>query len=63
MAKVWNKIGHADKKHESGSISSLQILVTWPPSDCDEDQISALDNLKMHNIGEWLRTHERLPSI
>eukprot|EP00957_Ditylum_brightwellii_P050848 3856007-Ditylum_brightwellii.AAC.1 len=46
MAKVWNKIGHADKKYKSGSILSLQIPVTWPPSNCDEDQISALDNLK-----------------
>eukprot|EP00957_Ditylum_brightwellii_P053057 4023113-Ditylum_brightwellii.AAC.1 len=42
MAKVWNKIGHADKKYKSGSITSLQIPVTWPSSDCDEDQICAL---------------------
>eukprot|EP00957_Ditylum_brightwellii_P197522 15048555-Ditylum_brightwellii.AAC.1 len=46
MAKVWNKIGHAVKKYESGSITSLQIPITWPSSDCDENQIRALDNLK-----------------
>ena len=46
MAKVWNKIGHADKKYESGSVMSLQIPVTWLSSDCDEDQICALDNPK-----------------
>eukprot|EP00957_Ditylum_brightwellii_P100987 7697163-Ditylum_brightwellii.AAC.1 len=45
MAKVWNKIGHADKKYNSaGSILSLQIPVTWPSSNCDKDQIHALDN-------------------
>eukprot|EP00957_Ditylum_brightwellii_P073574 5590469-Ditylum_brightwellii.AAC.1 len=46
MAQVWKKIGHAGEKHEAGSIPSLLIPVTWPPSDCVEDQISALDNLK-----------------
>eukprot|EP00957_Ditylum_brightwellii_P089260 6797018-Ditylum_brightwellii.AAC.1 len=46
MTQVWKKVGHADKKHEAGSISSLHIPVTWPSSDCDEDQISALDNPK-----------------
>eukprot|EP00957_Ditylum_brightwellii_P152278 11593652-Ditylum_brightwellii.AAC.1 len=46
MVKVWNKIGHADKKYESGLIMSLQIPVTWPSSDCNEDQIRALDNPK-----------------
>eukprot|EP00957_Ditylum_brightwellii_P100790 7682761-Ditylum_brightwellii.AAC.1 len=46
MAKVWKKIGHTDKKYESGSFLSLQIPVTWPSSDCDQDQISALDNPK-----------------
>eukprot|EP00957_Ditylum_brightwellii_P155074 11804466-Ditylum_brightwellii.AAC.1 len=63
MAKMWNKIGHADKNHESGSILSLQIPVTWPSSNCDEDQISALDNPKRHNIGEQSRPHKRLLSI
>ena len=28
MAKVWDKIGHADEKYESGLITSLQIPVT-----------------------------------
>eukprot|EP00957_Ditylum_brightwellii_P139682 10645563-Ditylum_brightwellii.AAC.1 len=46
MAKVWNKIGHTDKKYKSGSILSLQIPVTWPSSNFDEDQIRALDNPK-----------------
>eukprot|EP00957_Ditylum_brightwellii_P141157 10754014-Ditylum_brightwellii.AAC.1 len=46
MAKVWNKIGHANKKYKSGSITSLQIPATWPSSNCDEDQIYALDNPK-----------------
>jgi len=35
MAKVWTKIGHADKKYESGLITSFQIPVTWPSSNCD----------------------------
>eukprot|EP00957_Ditylum_brightwellii_P147272 11214284-Ditylum_brightwellii.AAC.1 len=43
---MWNKIGHADKKYKSGLIMSLQIPVTWPASDCDKDQICALDNPK-----------------
>eukprot|EP00957_Ditylum_brightwellii_P134927 10287491-Ditylum_brightwellii.AAC.1 len=63
MAKVWNKIGHAGKKYESGSILSLQIPVTWSSSDCDENQISALDNPKRHSIEEQSRPHVRLPSI
>eukprot|EP00957_Ditylum_brightwellii_P071018 5396776-Ditylum_brightwellii.AAC.1 len=46
MARVWKKIDHADKKHEAGSILPLHIPVTWPSSNCDKDQISALDNLK-----------------
>eukprot|EP00957_Ditylum_brightwellii_P186815 14224875-Ditylum_brightwellii.AAC.1 len=46
MAKMWNKIGHADKKYESGSIASLQIPVTWPSSNFDDNQICALDNPK-----------------
>eukprot|EP00957_Ditylum_brightwellii_P075008 5700477-Ditylum_brightwellii.AAC.1 len=46
MAKVWNKIGHADKKYESELIVLLQIPVTWPSSNCDKDQICALDNPK-----------------
>eukprot|EP00957_Ditylum_brightwellii_P048816 3703764-Ditylum_brightwellii.AAC.1 len=46
MVKVWNKIGHPDKKYKSGSIVSLQIPITWPSSDCDEDQICDLDNPK-----------------
>ena len=46
MEKVWNKIGNADKKYESGSITPLWIPVTWPSSDCDKDQIRALDNPK-----------------
>eukprot|EP00957_Ditylum_brightwellii_P150929 11492558-Ditylum_brightwellii.AAC.1 len=46
MAKVWNKIGHADKKYKSESITSLLIPVTWPSSDCDENQIWSLDNPK-----------------
>eukprot|EP00957_Ditylum_brightwellii_P037394 2830005-Ditylum_brightwellii.AAC.1 len=44
MVWVWKKIGYTDKKHEAGSMSSLQIPVMWSSSDCDEDQISALDN-------------------
>eukprot|EP00957_Ditylum_brightwellii_P037224 2817931-Ditylum_brightwellii.AAC.1 len=46
MSKVWNKIGHADKKYKSGSIASLQIPLTWPSSDCDKDQIQSLYNPK-----------------
>eukprot|EP00957_Ditylum_brightwellii_P198350 15114990-Ditylum_brightwellii.AAC.1 len=34
------------KKYKSGMITSLQIPVTWPSSNCDEGQIRALDNLK-----------------
>eukprot|EP00957_Ditylum_brightwellii_P020034 1512408-Ditylum_brightwellii.AAC.1 len=70
MAKVWNKIGHVDKKYESGSILSLPIPVTWPSSDCDEYQISALDNLKKakhwrtvktpQEIAFYLKLHNRL---
>eukprot|EP00957_Ditylum_brightwellii_P014812 1116749-Ditylum_brightwellii.AAC.1 len=51
MAKVWNKIGHADKKHDFGSIMSLQIPVTWPSSDSDVDQIGILDNPK--KVQHW----------
>eukprot|EP00957_Ditylum_brightwellii_P124073 9457889-Ditylum_brightwellii.AAC.1 len=51
MAKVWTKIGHADKKYKSGSIASLHIPVTWPSSDCDENQIQSLDNPK--EVQHW----------
>eukprot|EP00957_Ditylum_brightwellii_P147362 11220750-Ditylum_brightwellii.AAC.1 len=51
MAKVWNKRRHADKKYESRSITSLQIPVTWPSSDCDDNQIQALDNPK--EVHHW----------
>eukprot|EP00957_Ditylum_brightwellii_P141666 10792640-Ditylum_brightwellii.AAC.1 len=70
MTWVWKKIGHADKKHEAESILSLQIPVTWPPSICDEDQISALDNPKKAQhwrmvetpryIAFYLKLHNRL---
>eukprot|EP00957_Ditylum_brightwellii_P069636 5288854-Ditylum_brightwellii.AAC.1 len=46
MAKVWIKIGHSDKKYKSGLILSLQIPVTWPSSNCNENQILSLDNPK-----------------
>eukprot|EP00957_Ditylum_brightwellii_P087551 6665188-Ditylum_brightwellii.AAC.1 len=46
MAKVWTKIGHADKKYKSGSITFLQIPVKWPSSNCGENQIQSLDNPK-----------------
>eukprot|EP00957_Ditylum_brightwellii_P015267 1150168-Ditylum_brightwellii.AAC.1 len=55
MAKVWTKIGHAGKKYESESITSLQIPVTWPSSKCNENQIQALDNPK--EVHHW-RTAE-----
>eukprot|EP00957_Ditylum_brightwellii_P014097 1063408-Ditylum_brightwellii.AAC.1 len=46
ILRVWNKIGHADKKYKSRLITPLQIPVTWPSSNCYEDQICALDNSK-----------------
>eukprot|EP00957_Ditylum_brightwellii_P025499 1927423-Ditylum_brightwellii.AAC.1 len=46
MARVWKKIGHTDKKHEAGSISSLQIPIIWPSIECDENLIHNLDNPK-----------------
>eukprot|EP00957_Ditylum_brightwellii_P175644 13373817-Ditylum_brightwellii.AAC.1 len=60
MAKVWKKIGHADKKYKSGSILSLQIPVTWQSSNCDEDQLCALDNPE--KAQHW-RTVETPPEI
>eukprot|EP00957_Ditylum_brightwellii_P059827 4541742-Ditylum_brightwellii.AAC.1 len=63
MAKVRNKIGHADKKYESGLITSLLIPVTWPSSDCDENQIRPWTIQKRHITGEQWRHHEKLPSI
>eukprot|EP00957_Ditylum_brightwellii_P197802 15068545-Ditylum_brightwellii.AAC.1 len=30
MKKVWTKVGRADKKKEMGSISLLQVPITWP---------------------------------
>eukprot|EP00957_Ditylum_brightwellii_P011671 881654-Ditylum_brightwellii.AAC.1 len=46
MARVWKKIGHADKKHEAGSVLPLQILATWPPIECNKNMIQELDNPK-----------------
>jgi phosphopantetheine adenylyltransferase len=51
MSKVWNKIGHVDKKYESGSIASLQIPVTRPSSDCNKNQIWSLDYPK--EVHHW----------
>jgi hypothetical protein len=59
LSKVWNKIGHADKKYESGLIASLQIPVTWPSSDCNENQIQTLRNQKRRIIGEQWKHHEK----
>eukprot|EP00957_Ditylum_brightwellii_P132666 10116255-Ditylum_brightwellii.AAC.1 len=60
IAKVWNKIGHADKKHKSGSISSLQIQVTWISDDCDEDKISALNNPKKAQHWKTVKTPQEI---
>eukprot|EP00957_Ditylum_brightwellii_P080708 6138290-Ditylum_brightwellii.AAC.1 len=46
MARVWKKVGHADKKHEAGSILSLQIPTTWSPIECNKNTIHELDNPK-----------------
>eukprot|EP00957_Ditylum_brightwellii_P131458 10026348-Ditylum_brightwellii.AAC.1 len=43
MARVWKKIGHADKKHEAGSIASLQMPTTWPPIKCSKNMIQEPD--------------------
>ena len=51
MSKAWTKLGHANKKYESGSIASLQIPVTWPSSNCDQNQIWSLDNPK--EVHHW----------
>eukprot|EP00957_Ditylum_brightwellii_P131985 10063840-Ditylum_brightwellii.AAC.1 len=56
MAKVCNKIGHADKKYKSRSIMSLQIPVTWPSSDSDENQIHALENPKEEKHWRTVKT-------
>eukprot|EP00957_Ditylum_brightwellii_P186911 14233415-Ditylum_brightwellii.AAC.1 len=37
MKKIWKKIGYADKKKEMGSITSLQIPVTWLSPDVEVD--------------------------
>eukprot|EP00957_Ditylum_brightwellii_P148138 11278249-Ditylum_brightwellii.AAC.1 len=60
MAKVWNKIGHADKKYESGLIASLQIPVTWPSSNCGENQIWALDNPKEAQCWRTVETPQEI---
>eukprot|EP00957_Ditylum_brightwellii_P044280 3359539-Ditylum_brightwellii.AAC.1 len=46
MVRVWKKIGHADKKHEAGVISLLQISITWPPTDYNENNTKELVNLQ-----------------
>eukprot|EP00957_Ditylum_brightwellii_P145527 11080407-Ditylum_brightwellii.AAC.1 len=60
MAKVWTKIGHADKKYEFGLITSLQITVTWPSSDCGENQIRSLDNLKEAHHWRTVETQQEI---
>eukprot|EP00957_Ditylum_brightwellii_P029804 2254504-Ditylum_brightwellii.AAC.1 len=46
MVRAWKNIGHADKKHEAGSILSLQISTTWSSIECDKNAIQELDNPK-----------------
>eukprot|EP00957_Ditylum_brightwellii_P011788 889465-Ditylum_brightwellii.AAC.1 len=46
MKKVWAKIGYADKKKDIGSISSLQVPLTWPNANVDSINVVNLDNLK-----------------
>eukprot|EP00957_Ditylum_brightwellii_P025022 1893486-Ditylum_brightwellii.AAC.1 len=60
MAKVWNKIGHTDKKYESGSILSFQIPVTWPSSNCDEHTTSALDIPKKAQHWRTIETSQEI---
>eukprot|EP00957_Ditylum_brightwellii_P074642 5671915-Ditylum_brightwellii.AAC.1 len=44
MLKVWKKIGHIDNKKDMGSISLLQVPVTWPDPQCDISEITMLDS-------------------
>eukprot|EP00957_Ditylum_brightwellii_P050201 3806897-Ditylum_brightwellii.AAC.1 len=44
MKRVWAKIGYADKKKDMGSISSLQVPVTWPGVNVDTLNITNPDN-------------------
>eukprot|EP00957_Ditylum_brightwellii_P021048 1585902-Ditylum_brightwellii.AAC.1 len=46
MKKVWTKIGHANKKKEMGSISLLQVPITWPDADVDKSTVAQLNNPK-----------------
>eukprot|EP00957_Ditylum_brightwellii_P156863 11939090-Ditylum_brightwellii.AAC.1 len=44
MKKVWTKIGHADKKKEMGSITLLQVSITWPDAYIDISTVTQLNN-------------------
>eukprot|EP00957_Ditylum_brightwellii_P100017 7622569-Ditylum_brightwellii.AAC.1 len=55
MRKVWTKIGLADENKEMGSISLLQILITWPDPDIETSTVTQLDN---PNKAEYWKTVE-----
>eukprot|EP00957_Ditylum_brightwellii_P156040 11876766-Ditylum_brightwellii.AAC.1 len=60
MARVWKKIGHADNKHEAGSILSLQTLTTWPPIKCNKNTIQELDNPKKAQDWQTVDTPKKI---
>eukprot|EP00957_Ditylum_brightwellii_P076889 5844169-Ditylum_brightwellii.AAC.1 len=60
MKKVWTKIGHADKKKEMGSISLLQVPITWPDAGIDTSTVTQLDNPKE---AEYWKTAETLKEV
>eukprot|EP00957_Ditylum_brightwellii_P115056 8775794-Ditylum_brightwellii.AAC.1 len=44
MKKVWAKIGYADKKKNTDSISFLQVSLTWPDANIDTVNDVSLDS-------------------
>eukprot|EP00957_Ditylum_brightwellii_P046697 3543842-Ditylum_brightwellii.AAC.1 len=60
MKKVWAKIGDAVKKKDFGSVSSLQVPVTWPDAHFDTVNVANLDNPKKQNIGRQWKHQKKL---
>eukprot|EP00957_Ditylum_brightwellii_P144224 10988828-Ditylum_brightwellii.AAC.1 len=60
MKKVWTKIGHADQKKEPGSISLLQVMITWPDADIDTSTVTQLDNPKEAEYLKAVETHKEI---
>eukprot|EP00957_Ditylum_brightwellii_P092169 7017075-Ditylum_brightwellii.AAC.1 len=56
MQQVWKKRGHADRKHIDSLITTLQIPITWPSTNFDEQSTIKLDNPKTANYWRTVDT-------